>query len=259
MDDILKVAMVQTDIVWEQPDKNLTKFSKIIESLTNRVGLIAFPEMFTTGFSGQPEKLAETMEGNSVTWMKKTASTTGAFVAGSLIIRENSEFYNRFILAAPDATIQYYDKRHLFNIYGTELEFSDGKNRKILKIGEWNICPQICYDLRFPVWYRNRGDYDILINVANWPEARHENWITLLKARAIENMAYCIGVNRIGKDDNNISYIGESLAVNSKGEILNKIEPGFNGILYAELSKTELYHHRKNFPVLQDADKFHLE
>ena len=259
MNDILKVAMIQTDVVWEQVTKNLTRFDKLIESISNPVDLIIFPEMFTTGFSNHPEKLAENMNGDTVNWMKEIALNKDSYLSGSIIIEEENKFYNRFLFIAPDGTVQFYDKRHLFNIHDGETQYCRGISRQIFKMGEWNICPQICYDLRFPVWYRNSGDYDILINVANWPEARCENWMTLLRARAIENMVYSIGVNRIGSDANRISYVGESMAVNPKGEVLNEINPGFEGIIHVQLSREQLKILRKNFPVLQDADTFHLD
>lgn len=258
MNETFKVAFVQTDIYWEKPSENILNLQKLLEALPSPANLVVFPEMFTTGFLSNPVELAEFIDGKSVTWMKNVAGMMNLYLAGSLIIREDNNYYNRFILACPDGTIQYYNKRHLFTINSEESLYKQGYERKIFKIGKWRICPQICYDLRFPVWSRNRNDYDLLIYSANWPEARQDVWRTLLKARAIENLSYCIGVNRIGKDGNGISYIGESMALDYKGKVLNDVIHGFNGIKIVELSLTELHKFRNNFPVYKDADNFKI-
>ena len=259
MSDILKVSIVQSDIFWEDKIKNLAYYTHLIESLSEFPDLLIFPEMFTTGFSNQPDGLAEEMDGATVTWMMKVAGKYNLFICGSLILKEKDNYFNRFVLVSPSGNLQYYDKRHLFKLNDEESAYTIGNERKIFSIGQWRVCPQICYDLRFPVWSRIVNDYDLLIYVANWPESRHVVWTTLISARAIENMSYCIGANRIGLDGNGISYIGESMIVNPKGQIVSNIEPGNEGIVTASLSLQELKKFRNSFPVLNDADKFKIE
>jgi predicted amidohydrolase len=176
-----------------------------------------------------------------------------------MIIKEDNEFFNRFIFATPDGNIRFYDKRHLFRMGDEESGYQHGSERRIFKYGNWRICPQICYDLRFPVWSRNRDDYDLLVYAANWPEPRRDVWNTLLRARAIENLSYCIGVNRVGTDGHGISYVGESMVVDGKGRILNDLIIGSEDVIYAKISLTELRKLRNDFPAHKDADNFLLE
>ena len=259
MNDLLKIAIIQTDIIWEDCRANLKKFQKLLTGMTLHPDLIVFPEMFTTGFSLNPERNAQEMSGESILWMTKTAGELNSSLAGSLIIKENNDYFNRFIFVTPDSNIQHYDKRHLFRMGNEESSYQTGDERKIFISGNWRICPQICYDLRFPVWSRNRNDYDLLLYVANWPEPRRDVWKILLKARAIENLSYCIGVNRIGTDGQGISYAGESMAVDGKGRILNDLKVDSEDIIYTEISLSDLRKLRDDFPAHKDADNFELE
>ncbi len=258
MNDLLKIAIMQTNIFWEDTRANLEKYQELLDGMTLHPDLIIFPEMFTTGFSVTPAQIAQEMNGEAVSWMIRMAGDLRSSLAGSLIIRENKSFYNRFVLIHPGGEIQHYDKRHLFRMGNEESSYQPGVERKIFRSGNWRICPQICYDLRFPVWSRNRNDYDLLIYVANWPEPRRDVWKTLLKARAIENLSYCIGVNRIGIDGRGISYAGESMVVNGKGQVLNDVRAGSDNIIYADISLSDLQQLRSDFPAFKDADSFQL-
>ncbi len=259
MKDALKVAMIQADILWENPGSNLQKYQHMLDEMTVRPDLIIFPEMFTTGFSVNPRHNAEQMTGRSVSWLVQMARNINSMMAGSLIIEEKKSYYNRFVLVKPDGEICHYDKRHLFRMGNEESNYQPGSKREIIKSGSWRICPQICYDLRFPVWSRNQDDYEVLIYVANWPESRREVWKTLIRARAIENLSYCIGVNRVGKDGRGIYYAGESMIVDAKGQILNNVKADTEDIIVSELSLTALKTLRNDFPANKDADRFQLE
>src|SRR5690606_26947134 len=192
MQDQLKVAIIQSDLVWENPEQNRKNFSEKIEMINGSVDLIVLPEMFTTGFTMNASLVAETMEGNTVAWMQKTASETHAAIVGSVIISEANKFYNRLLFVEPSGAITHYDKRHTFTLAGEDKVYASGTQKIIIDYKGWKICPLICYDLRFPVWARNTENYDALIYVGNWPKPRILAWDTLLKARAIENMSYCI-------------------------------------------------------------------
>lgn len=258
MDDLIKVALIQTDIIWENPSENRKKFQRLCEGMNENPDLIIFPEMFLTGFSMNVEDQAGAMTGESIIWMKHLAKSLHSVLAGSLIIKENMKYYNRLVMVAPDEEIFYYNKRHLFRMGEEQLNYEPGNQRKIFTIGKWRICPQICYDLRFPVWSRNRNDYDLLIYVANWPAARQEAWKILLRARAVENQVYCIGVNRTGTDGRGIRYIGESMAVDGKGNVLNELIAEKEALIFADLRLSELNKLRSDFPVSKDADEFYL-
>ena len=259
MTDILRVAMIQADMLWEDSGSNLERYRYMLDEIPVHPDLIIFPEMFTTGFSVNPKQNAEQMSGKSVSWMVQMARDINSMMAGSLVIEENKCFFNRFILVKPSGEIHHYDKRHLFRMGNEESHYQSGGKREIIKSGAWRICPQICYDLRFPVWSRNQEDYEVLIYVANWPETRREVWKTLLRARAIENLSYCIGVNRVGKDGRGIYYAGESMIVNGKGQILNRVTADKEDVIVTELSLSELRTLRKDFPANKDADRFQLE
>ncbi|HJX71813.1 MAG TPA: amidohydrolase [Bacteroidales bacterium] len=259
MNDLLKVAMIQADILWEDSRANLKRYRELLKGMAVHPDLIIFPEMFTTGFSVNPEQNAEQMSGESVSWLAQMAGDLDSSLAGSLIIEENKRYFNRFVLIDPEGEVRYYDKRHLFWVGNEESHYHRGSERKIFKLGEWRICPQICYDLRFPVWSRNQNDYDLLIYVASWPESRRDAWKTLLKARAIENLSYCIGVNRVGTDGRGICYAGESMVVNGKGQILNNVRADSEDIIISGLSLPELRKLRNDFPAYKDADRFQLE
>ena len=198
----LQIAIIQTDILWEDIEGNLKKFSKLISTIDQSVDLIVLPEMFSTGFSMRSNEMAESMDGKAVLWMKEMASSTNACITGSVIIKDMGKNYNRLIWATPNGEVSHYDKRHLFRMSKEQEHFSAGEKKLIVELKGWKICPLICYDLRFPVWARNKENYELLIYVANWPAPRKKVWETLLQARAIENISYVVGVNRIGEDGN---------------------------------------------------------
>ncbi len=254
----MKIALIQTDLIWQDAAKNRNNFEQKINSIASDVDLIVLPEMFSTGFSMHPEQLAESMEGETVTWLQHLAKAKNAAITGSLIIKENGNFYNRMVFVFPSGKMQYYDKRHLFSLAGENEVYLAGAKKQIVDYRRWKICLQICYDLRFPVFARNTEEYDLLIYVANWPTTRILAWDTLLKARAIENMCYTIGVNRIGEDGNNYPYSGHSQVIDFLGK--NLIEPsGENTILIATLDKSEMLETRKKLGFLNDRDVFTIK
>lgn len=253
----LNISLLQSDLIWEDKEKNLASFAKMIDCCNDSVDIFLLPEMFSTGFSMNPEKLAEDITGPSVKWMQERAIETGALIAGSLIIQEGRDYYNRFIAMSADGIVASYDKRHLFRMGEEELHYKQGNSRVVFEWKGWRILPQICYDLRFPVWIRNQDDYDLILFVANWPEPRKEVWRTLLQARALENQSYVVGVNRIGRDNKGINHSGDSMIISPKAELL--CEPGnFSGEFTARLSMDELIRFRKQFPVSDDRDSFLL-
>ncbi len=259
MTNNLYIALVQCELAWEQPAENRKHLFHLLDDLPGETDLVVFPEMFATGFSMHVEKCAETMDGETIQWMKQLAGEKQLVAAGSLMIRENGKFFNRFVFAYPDGKLEYYDKRHLFSMGEEHLHFTAGQTRKLIQIKSFRIIPQVCYDLRFPVFSRNRQDYDLLINTANWPAPRREAWQTLLKARAIENQAYVAGINRIGSDANGINYVGDTCFVDPKGKVMAAAEDKKEQIITAKLSKDSLEKFRNNFRVLPDADDFQLK
>lgn len=258
MQDTLKITIIQSDLIWEDPVQNRFNFAHKIKSITEDVDLILLPEMFTSGFTMHPEKVAETMNGESVNWMKAMATEANAAIGGSLVISENGNFYNRFVFAQADGTLITYDKRHTFTYAGEDKVYASGDKRCVFDYLGWKFCLMICYDLRFPVWSRNSEHYDVLIYVANWPKPRISAWDTLLQARAIENMSYCVGVNRVGVDANNHEYIGHSAIYDSLGNCLKKLEDKKEGIEHVSLSKNQLSEIRNKFRFLDDQDEFSL-
>jgi omega-amidase len=238
--DKINITIIQTNLEWENSAKNLIHFSEKINDLNEPTDLIVLPEMFTTGFSMNPRKLAEQMDGATVRWMRDIAVNKNIFLLGSFIIRENKNYYNRLVWMPPDGAYTWYDKRHLFRMEDEHNFYTSGNQILITKIGHWKFRPLICYDLRFPVWIRNHYNYDVLVFIANWPEPRREVWKILLKARAIENQVYVIGVNRIGSDGREINYSGDSMVINPRGEVISKTLPS------------------EEFPVHLDADKFEI-
>lgn len=256
--EYLNLVLIQTNLSWEKPDENMRRLEKLFSLVPSDSDLIVLPEMFSTGFSMNIAPLAEDMSGPTVRWLKATAGRMGAVIAGSLMIREQESFFNRFVFVRPDQSVDYYDKRHLFSMGKEQVCFTSGSGRTIIKVKEFRILPQVCYDLRFPVFSRNRKDYDLLLNCANWPASRKDVWITLLKARAIENQAYVAGVNRTGTDANRIRYSGNSRIVDPRGNDLSAALSGKDEILVAKLSKPSLDLFRERFPVLYDADDFDL-
>jgi len=255
-EEILKILIVQSEISWKDTDANLQRYSSLLLKAKQPVDLILLPEMFTTGFISTPEDIPESMQEKAISWLRHTAVKLNCRIAGSIIVSEDNTFYNQLICAHPSSETDYYNKRHLFRMAGEEEQYSRGLQRTVSEIKGWRICWQICYDLRFPVWCRNQGDYDILVFAANWPASRGDGWKALLRARAIENQCYVVGVNIIGKDGNNISYHGDSSVIDPKGHRINDPNKGEERLIYAELRYPSLVDFRNKFPVLRDADKF---
>jgi predicted amidohydrolase len=259
MSNKLKIALVQANLVWENIQENLNYFDEKINKMSSDVDLVILPEMFSTGFSMNPKNHFENMDGDSVSWMKETAIHKQIAVVGSLIIKEEGSYYNRLVFVYPNGEIHTYDKRHLFTYGGEDKVYSSGKERPILEYKGWKIFPLICYDLRFPVWSRNDVEYDILIYVANWPKPRISAWGTLLKARAIENMCYTIGVNRVGVDGNNLEYIGHSQAIDMLGKEMTSKNNQEEIVIEVILDKVKLIESRNKFRFLNDKDSFSIE
>jgi predicted amidohydrolase len=253
----LDVTIVQADLHWHDAKRNLDDFDIAINSVETPTDLIVLPEMFTTGFSMDAPTLSEPMDGPSVRWMHDKAKTTGAAVCGSLIIQSGSEYYNRFIFITPDGGEFCYDKRHLFRLADEQHHYAAGSDLITFEYRGFRICPMVCYDLRFPVWSRNRDSYDLVIFVANWPSRRHHAWHTLLRARAIENLSYCVGVNRVGTDGNELPYSGGSAIIDYLGHELADLgdQPG---VATAALKMDDLLRFRERFAFHKDADDFTL-
>ncbi len=257
----MKIALFQTDIAWNRPEANLQKLREWMRYCEAGTNLVVVPEMFSTGFAVSPPVVAESMDGLTVTALLKESARTGIAIAGSFALRDRTPagaaLFNRFLLVTPEGRIRTYDKRHLFRM-GREREIYRGGNvRKVFEYGGWRFCPQVCYDLRFPVWSRNRGDYDVLIYVANWPASRREAWKVLLRARAIENQCYVIGCNRVGCDPAT-AYGGDSAILDFKGNVLAEAISGGEEVLSAELDAEALRAFREKFPAWLDADDFEI-
>lgn len=264
----LNVSIIQTSVFWEDPEANLSLFdnhlSKIIIGSSD---LIVLPEMFSTGYSMNNKLLCESMSGRTITWMALKAKEKNCVITGSVIISENSHYYNRLIWMKPDGRYEHYDKKHLFRFANEQDFYSAGTKKIIVELNGWKICPLICYDLRFPVWCRNKFntqnptpemDYDLLLFVANWPERRNVPWKTLLMARAMENQCFVVGVNRIGSDGNNIVHSGDSAVINPKGEIISIIKAHEESVETISLSMSDLESWRKAFPAWMDGDEFRI-
>jgi predicted amidohydrolase len=253
----LRVSLVQTDLVWEDPAANCAQLEEKLAALAGLTDVIVLPEMFSTGFSMSPAG-AEIGRGPALQWMQIQANRLGALIVGSLKVKQQNTFFNRLYAVHPDGSHSAYDKRHLFRM-GAEHEFyQSGDEQVIVSFKGWNLALFICYDLRFPVWSRNVGmSYDAALYVANWPASRATAWRTLLQARAIENLAYVVGVNRVGMDANNLSYTGDSLLVDYKGELQLDLQAQ-DQILTSELSQEDLAEFRTRFPAHLDADSFSL-
>lgn len=251
----LNIVLLEMNLTWESPEVNKKAIEQRLEKLPYHIDLVVLPEMFTTGFSMQPQQFAERMSGESVRWMQQLAVQHQIGIAGSLAIREEEQYFNRFILAHADGQCDYYDKRHLFGMGGEVDAYHSGDNNGIISFKGWKICLRICYDLRFPVWCRNRDDYDVLLFTANWPNPRIQAWDTLLQARAIENMSYTIGVNRTGTDPKGNYYPGHSAAYNPLGKKISEIEGDW---YFARLSAASLQQLREQLPFLQDRDRFEM-
>lgn len=259
MNKNLNIAIIQADLVWEDVEKNLGLFSEKIQLIDEDLDLIVLPEMFSTGFSMNANNLAEPPNGTAFKWMQEIAKKRNAAVTGSLIVHENAKFYNRLYFVFPDTSFKSYNKRHTFTLAREDQTYTAGNERLIVLYKGWKICPLICYDLRFPVWARNTVDYDLLIYVANWPETRINAWDILLQARAIENMSYCIGVNRAGSDGNNYKYNGHSAVYDCLGIPLFKNDLSAEFTQVVRLEKSNLTQTRDKLKFLQDRDSFILK
>jgi len=255
----MKLTLIQPDIIWENKFRNLQRIGEMISSTPDGTDIIILPEMFNTGFSMNPAQLAESPQSVTFDWMHDIAAKFNSGICGSYIVSENKDFYNRWIFVSPDGEVWKYDKRHLFSMSGEESLFTRGEKRVVFNFRGIRICPNVCYDLRFPVWSRNRNDYDLLINSSNWPESRRDVWITLLKARALENQCFVAGVNRIGIDGTGIKYFGDSMIIGPKGKLIAEGIQNEESIVSGEISIDELSDFRKRFPVLDDSDDFTIE
>ena len=254
----MQVLLIQAPLVWEKPKLNRNYFEECISASSEKVDLIVLPEMFTTGFTMNPSAVAETMQGETVLWIQSLAKAKNCAITGSIVIEENGNFYNRMLFVFPSGEIQHYDKRHLFTLAGEEKVYTAGTQKLIVEYLGWKICPLVCYDLRFPVFSRNREEYDLLIYVASWPKVRTSAWDALLKARAIENVSYVVGVNRIGEDASGHNYVGHSQVVDCLGEYV--VEPQeLETIIIAKLDKSKLSEIRQKFAFLNDKDTFEIK
>lgn len=258
MKNELKITLVQTDNHWENIELNLQKLSQKLSGLQETTDLLLLPELFSTGFTMSGENVSEPMDGLGVSWMKDWAKRLDCLVAGSLLIKEGDKLYNRFIAAFPSGEIKYADKRHLFSFAGEHEVFEQGKERITFEYRGFKICPLICYDLRFPVWSRNTENFDLLLYVANWPDARMLAWDTLLQARGIENLCYVAAVNRVGRDQNGLNYVGHSRVIDAMGENLLSFEEGAEGIKSIKINRTHIEKVRKTFRFLDDRDYFEI-
>lgn len=256
--ETLSVALIQTDMVWENAPLNRKNLEIKLRKL-NGVELAVLPEMFSTGFTMSPAEIAETMEGETISWLKELGRSLNMAICGSLVIRDRESFFNRFVFVFPDGHTATYDKRHTFTLSGEDKVYAKGTEKIIIDYMGWKICPQVCYDLRFPAWSRNLEDYDVLLYVANWPQERISAWDALLKARAIENMSYCIGVNRIGSDGNGYTFNGHSAAFDGLGNQLLGLEDNEESEKVVTLKKFHLHDIREKLKFLQDRDYFTLQ
>lgn len=254
----LFVTLIQSDISWENKAQNTAAFSEKIRGLPKSSQIVFLPEMFATGFSMNPQ-LAESMDGEIISWLRREAQATGKILCGSVMIKEEAAIFNRLIWMLPNGEFHYYDKRHLFAFGGEDKVFSSGNKRLIVQVNGWKLCLLICYDLRFPVWCRQKSPlYDALIFIANWPAKRSDIWECLLKARAIENQSFVIGLNRIGKDGSGLNHSGDSQIINPLGKIVQEAPSNKQSIIHYELDPREIQTTREHFPFLNDADGFIL-
>lgn len=254
----IKITTFQAYLFWENVEKNLQNLALRLSSLREKTDLILLPEMFNTGFTMNVEKCAEKMDGPSMHWLYEMSKKFDCVVAGSLIIEEQDKYYNRFIWMSPDGSFVHYDKRHLFGMAKEDDVFTAGKSRIVLQLKGWKICPMICYDLRFPVWSRNQVDgYDLLVYIASWPDKRSAHWRTLIPARALENQAFVIGVNRVGYDGNEVYYSGGSMCISPVGDVVY-YKPEDEDLYTFTLNPKDLENARAQFPFLKDGDNFSI-
>jgi omega-amidase len=254
----MKIAYIQSDLIWENPAANIAAFEASIAKANTSADVWVLPEMFTTGFTMAPDRLSETMNGPTIRWMKQQAKKGNFAICGSLIITDNQGYYNRFLFVKPDGTVDFYDKRHLFTLAGEHQVYQPGREKKIITYKGVKFCLQVCYDLRFPVFSRNVEDYDVLLYVANWPKPRISAWDALLKARAIENMCMVVGVNRLGTDAKGYEYVGHSQVVDALGNyVLPPTET--SGVFIADVDIQAIYNLRNTLRFLEDRDYFLLQ
>ncbi|MFZ4101905.1 MAG: amidohydrolase [Sphingobacterium thalpophilum] len=254
----LKITTFQAYLFWENIDKNLQNLELRLSSIREKTDLIVLPEMFSTGFSMNPEAHAEAMDGKTMNWMLQQAKKFNCVITGSIIIKENQKYFNRLIWMRPEGSYEYYDKRHLFGLGEEDKHYSSGDKKLFVELHGWKICPMICYDLRFPVWLRNKDEeYDMLLIVANWPERRSLHWRTLIPARAIENQSFVVAVNRVGNDGNEIYHSGDSMCIDPNGNVIY-YKPNDEDLHTFSINKEDLITARQSFPFLKDADKFEL-
>lgn len=256
---MINLSLIQPDIIWEDIEANLESISELLKGIVEPSDIVLLPELFTTGFTMRSRELAEPMEGRTMKWMSEKAAELKCSIAGSIIISEGGNYFNRLIWMEEGGRYHCYDKRHLFRMSGEQQHYSRGGDALIVDFRGTRIMPLICYDLRFPVWSRNRHNYDILVYIANWPAPRKEVWETLLKARAIENLAYAIGINRVGKDGMGIEYSGDTMAFDARGRKIAYMGAGEAGLQNLRLSTEELHDFREKFPAWRDADPFTLD
>mgnify|MGYP001232960952 FL=1 len=257
MKEELKIFLLQFDLIWEDPSKNRLQITNYLEELSD-IDIILLPELFSTGFSVSSTHLAEPMDGETVTWMKSISEKKNAVLCGTVMIKDKGHIYNRLLWVEPDGKVLYYNKRHLFCLIQEDKYFTSGSERLILDYKGWKICPMICYDLRFPVFSRNDVDYDLLLYLSNWPSKRIQAWDILLKARAIENQSYVIGVNRVGVDGHEESYPGKSQVIDPQGEVICMAPDKEIGSMEFSLFRDYLFTFRKRYPFLSDRDSFSL-
>jgi predicted amidohydrolase len=256
--NLLKLLLIQHDVVLGNVDANLDKIDRLLDSFTQKADIIILTEMFSTGFSMKPELFAENINGKTVTWLCKKAKTTDSAIVASVMLEDDGKYYNREFFVYPDGKYVYYDKRHLFSYGGEDKKFTAGKSLLVVEYLGWKICPLVCYDLRFPVWSRNVCNYDLLIYIASWPCVRQNVWSVLPVARAMENQCYVAAVNRVGSDKTG-NYSGESKVVNQFGETLAQSDFNKECLTFCEISLSELLAQRKEFPFLNDADTFSIK
>jgi omega-amidase len=254
----MKIALIQSDLYWEKPSENRKKFEIKIDQIDSDVNLIVLPEMFSTGFTMNASEVAEEMQGETIQWMQSVAKKRKCALTGSVIIVEEGKFYNRMLFVFPSREFQYYNKRHLFSLAGEDKFYTAGNQKVIVDYLGWKICLQVCYDLRFPVFARNAENYDLLLYVANWPKVRTNAWDTLLKARAIENLSYVVGVNRVGLDANNYEHIGHSQVIDFLGNYILQPQETEN-VFVVELDKNIMLETRKKLDFLSDRDFFEIK
>ncbi|MBA4502851.1 amidohydrolase [Marinobacterium marinum] len=254
----LRISLVQTHLDWQQPEANRERLTALLAPLEGQTDIIVLPEMFTTGFTMEPQTVAEPVTGPTLQWMQQQAAVLGAALCGSIVV-EDDGYRNRLLFVTPEGEVHHYDKHHLFRMANEHEYYAAGTERCLIEYKGWRILPQVCYDLRFPVWCRNRDDYDLLLCVANWPAPRRHPWRTLLLARAIENQCYVAGVNRVGEDGKGLDYSGDSLLVDFKGQALLDGPAGEPFIKTGLLNGEDLKQFRRNFPAWQDADDFTLQ